>query len=102
MCREQRPARRLSLDYSGSRINGASDRQQTPIPLPNPKPRALREHFVVSLIRSREIAPVQRPVVRHCEDALKVLDLSNGPLSIHFVSISKMGVGIVKRSGVCM
>ena len=38
--------------------------------LPEPKPRAMREHFVVSSIRSRDIALAQRSGVRHCEDAL--------------------------------
>ena len=39
--------------------------------LPQPKPRAVGQRFVVPPIRSREIACVQRPSVRHCEDALK-------------------------------
>ena len=41
--------------------------------LPQPKPRAMREHFVVPSIGSREVARPQRSCVRHCEDALKAL-----------------------------
>jgi hypothetical protein len=33
-------------------------------PLPHPKPRAMREHFVVPSIRSREVARAQRSGVR--------------------------------------
>jgi hypothetical protein len=43
----------------------------------------MREHVVVPAIRSREVAWAQRSVVRHCEDALKVLDFSNAPFSVH-------------------
>ena len=43
----------------------------------------MREHIVVPAIRSREVAWAQRSVVRHCEDALKVLDFSNAPFSVH-------------------
>jgi hypothetical protein len=41
-----------------------------PVLLPKAKPRAMREHFVVSSIGSREVADAQRSGVRHCEDAL--------------------------------
>jgi hypothetical protein len=40
-----------------------------PIPLPEPKPRAVREQIVVTAIRSREITQAHRSSVRHCEDA---------------------------------
>ena len=62
----------------------------------------MREHFVVSSIRSREVARAQRSSVRLCEDALKALDFGNSLLGVHSVTISNMGVAIVKRSGICM
>jgi len=40
------------------------------VPLPNPKPRAVREHLVVPSIHSPEVARAQRSGVRHGEDAL--------------------------------
>jgi hypothetical protein len=40
--------------------------------LPKPKPRAMREHFVVSSIRSRNIARAQRSGVWHRADALQL------------------------------
>jgi hypothetical protein len=54
-----------------------------PILLPEPEPWALREHFVVPSIRSREVAPAQRSGVRLCEDALKALDFGNSLFSVH-------------------
>jgi hypothetical protein len=72
-----------------------------PIPLPKPEPRAVREHFVVPLIGSREVARAQRSGVRHCEDALKALDFGNGLLGVHSVPISDVSVAIVKRSAGC-
>ena len=42
----------------------------------------MREHFVVPPIRSREVIRAQRSFVRHCEDALKVLDFGNGLLGV--------------------
>ena len=40
----------------------------------------MREHFVVSAIRSREVCRAQRPVVGHCEDALKALEQGKAEL----------------------
>jgi hypothetical protein len=54
-----------------------------PVLPPKAKPRATGEHFVVSSIRSREIARAQGSGVRHREDALKTLDFGNGPFSVH-------------------
>jgi len=51
--------------------------------LPEPKPRAVREHFVVPAIRSREIVRAQRSGVLHGEDALQPLDFGNGLFSVH-------------------
>jgi len=60
----------------------------------------MREHLVVSAIRSREVVSAQRSDVRHCEDALQLLNLSNGLLSVHSVQISNMRMSIVKRDGI--
>ena len=38
--------------------------------LPQPKPRAMREHFIVPSIRSPEIARAQRPYIRCLEHFL--------------------------------
>jgi hypothetical protein len=73
-----------------------------PVPLPKAKPRAVREHFVVPSIRSREVARAQRSRVRHCEDAFKALDFGNCLLGVHSVSISNMSVAVVKRRDTCM
>jgi hypothetical protein len=70
--------------------------------LPKAKPRAMRQHFVMSSIGSREVASAERSGVRLCEDALKALDFGNSLLGVHSVSISNMAVAIVKRNGTCM
>jgi hypothetical protein len=70
--------------------------------LPQPKPRAVREHLIVPPIGSREIARAQRSGVRRGEDALQPIDFSYRLLGVHSVPISNMGVAIVKRSGICM
>ena len=72
-----------------------------PVPLPKTKPRAVRKHFVVLSIGSREVARAQRSSVRHCEDALKTFDFGNCLLRVHSISISNIVVAIVKRSGIC-
>jgi hypothetical protein len=46
------------------------------IPPPNPKARAMRQHFVVRSIRDREVARAQRSGIRHCEDALQPHSIS--------------------------
>jgi len=53
----------------------------------------MREYFVVSSIRSREVARAQRSDVRHREDTLKALDFGNSPLGGHSVSISNRKAG---------
>ena len=55
------------------------------------------EHFVMSSVRSREVARSQRSGVRVRKDALKALDVGNSLLGVHSVSISNMGVAGVKR-----
>ena len=73
-----------------------------PVLLPKTKPRTMRKHFVVPSIGGREVARAQRSSVRQCEDALKAFDFGNRLLRVHSVSISNIGVAIVKRSGICM
>jgi len=46
----------------------------------------MREHFVVSSIRSREVARAQRSGVRRCEYALQPFDVGNGLFGVHSVS----------------
>ena len=65
--------------------------------LPKTKPRAMREHFVVPSIGSRDVACAQRPNVRRFEHFLKLLNLPNDAFNVHSVSISNMSVAIVKR-----
>jgi hypothetical protein len=62
----------------------------------------MREHFVVSSIRSLEVAPAERSSVQLCEDALKALDFGNSLLGVHAVSISTTRTATVKRSGTCI
>jgi hypothetical protein len=61
----------------------------------------MREHFVVSSIRSREVARAQRPFVRHREGALQQLDFGNSLLGVHSVPLSNMSGAIVKWSRIC-
>jgi hypothetical protein len=68
---------------------------------PNAKPWAMREHFVVPAVRSREVARAQRSVVPHREDALKAFDFSDSLLGVHSVQISNISTAMVKRSGTC-
>ena len=63
--------------------------------LPQPKPRAVREHFVVPPIRSRDGDCIQRPNIR----CLKLLNIVADAFNVHSVSISDMSLAIVKRSG---
>jgi hypothetical protein len=62
----------------------------------------MREHFIVSSIRSQEVARTQRSGIRRCEDMLKALDFGNGLLGIHSVPISSMSTAKVKRCGIRM
>ena len=40
--------------------------------LPEPKPRATREHFVVPSTCNRKVIRVQRPNIRLCEDVFQL------------------------------
>jgi hypothetical protein len=62
----------------------------------------MSEHFVVSSIRSREVARLEGSCVRLCEDALEALDFGNSLLGVHSFPISDISVAIIKRNGTCM
>lgn len=90
-----------SLDFSACKLRPGNwfappDGYRTWLLLGNEK-----HSFLVSSIRSHEVARSQPSSVRHCEAALKALDFGNRLLGVHSVPISNMGVAIVKRSGIC-
>ena len=53
--------------------------------LPQPKPRAVREHFVVPSISSRDVACAQRSNVRRFEHFLYLLNIVNDAFNVHSV-----------------
>jgi hypothetical protein len=55
-----------SVSISSSRVGSATDA----ISLPKPKPRAMREHFVVSSIRRTDVACAEWPNIRRFEHFL--------------------------------
>jgi hypothetical protein len=63
--------------------------------LPQPKPRAVREHLVVSPIRSREVACAERPNIRRFEHFLELLNLVNDAFNVHASQSSKRRRGAV-------
>ena len=67
----------------GSRRVGDSVRQQTPYRCHKPKPRAMREHFIVPSICSRDVACAERPDVRRFEHFLQLLDVVNDAFNVH-------------------
>jgi len=69
-----------------------------PVSLPKLKPRTMREHFVVPSIRRREVACAEWPNIRRFEHFLYLLDVVNSAFNVHSVSISNIGVAIVKRN----
>jgi len=56
------------------------------IRLPEPKPRAMCERFVVPSVRSREIARGQQSRVGHGDDALQPFDFGDGVSASMFLS----------------
>jgi hypothetical protein len=61
------------------RLRSAADA----IALPQTEPRAMGEHLIVPPIGSRNVRCAQRSAVRHCQDALKPLDLGNDSFNFH-------------------
>jgi hypothetical protein len=80
----------LALQFPQSKHWGFSSATD-PIPLPEPKPRALGERLIVPSIRSREVTLAQRSDVRHRVSALQPLDFGNGLLSVHLSQYLRRG-----------
>lgn len=70
---------RFSSPFSVCRFRPATDA----VSVPQSEPRAVRQPLIVRSIRSRDIALVQWPGIRHSEQAFQPLDLVNDPLNIH-------------------
>jgi hypothetical protein len=68
--RERRWTSKVPLDLNSKPALGFTS-AANPVLLPKTKPWAMREHFVVPSIGSRDVAPAERSRVRRCEDALK-------------------------------
>jgi len=51
--------------------------------LPQSEPRAMREHLVVSSIRSRDVGCAEWPRIRRFEHFLYLLDLVNNAFNVH-------------------
>src|ERR1017187_2473873 len=65
------------------------------IPLPEPKPRAVREHFVVPSVGSRDVACAERPNIRRFEHFLLLLDVVNDAFNFHASRSSRRKRGAV-------
>jgi hypothetical protein len=63
--------------------------------LPNSEPRALREHFVVPSIGSRDVAWAEWPNIRRFEHFLQLLDLVNDAFNVHASQSSRRKRGAV-------
>ena len=74
--------RPLAFDFPQSKHWGLRS-AANPVPLPQPKPRAMRERIVVPSIGSGEVTRAQRSRVGHREDALQPLDFGDGLLGVH-------------------
>jgi hypothetical protein len=77
------------LDHG--RLGSATDA----IPLPQLKPGAVREHFVVPAIRSRKVACAERPNIRRFEHFLQLPDFVNDAFNVHASQSSKRRHGAV-------
>jgi hypothetical protein len=74
--------RHLALDFAQSkdwRFVAATHA----ITLPKPKPRAMRQHFIVPSIRGRDVAWTEWPYIRRFEHFLKLLDVVNDAFNVH-------------------
>ena len=65
--------------------------------LPQPKPRAMREHFVVPSIGSRDVACAEWPNIRRFEQFLYLLNLVNDAFNVHGSQSSSRKRESVKR-----
>ena len=66
--------------------------------LPEPKPRAAGQLFIVPPIGSRDVACSEGPYVRSFEHFLQLLDVGNDLLSVHSASIIQQKRREVKRN----
>jgi hypothetical protein len=83
----------LYLAWSEYRILGAAT---NPILLPEPKPRAVCELFVVSSIGGRDVVCAEWPNIRRFEHFLQLLNLVNDAFNVHASQSSKRRRGAVK------
>lgn len=56
------------------------------VPMPQAKPRAVREHLVVPSICSGDVACAEWSGVGNSEDALQPLDFGDGLFGVHLVT----------------
>jgi hypothetical protein len=85
---------RLAADFAQPELRRFGSTADA-ILLPQPKPRAVREHFVVPPIRSREIAGAEWPNIRRFEHFLQLLNLVNYAFNVHASQSSKRRRGAV-------
>jgi len=67
------------------------------VPLPQSEPRAMREHLVVSSIRSRDVGCAEWPRIRRFEHFLYLLDFVNNTFNVHTSQSSSTKCECVKR-----
>ena len=65
--------------------------------LPQSEPRAMREHFVMPSIGSRDVACAEWPDIRRFEHFLYLLDLVNNAFNVHASQSSSTKCEWVKR-----
>ncbi len=54
--------------------------------LPQPKPRTMREHFIVPSICSRDVGCAEWPDIRRFEHFPQLLDIADDAFNVHSVS----------------
>jgi hypothetical protein len=67
--------------------------------LPKPKPRAMREHFVVSSIRSGDVSCAEWSNIRGLEHLLELFDVVNSAFNVHASQSSKRRRAAVNLRG---
>ena len=88
----------LAVDFAQSEqwgFRAAADA----VSLPKLEPGAMREHFIVPSIRSREVAWAQRSRIRRHEQPLKRFDFANDPLNIHGFEYSQRASSLTMQTG---
>ena len=95
---EEKSALRLRQS-EGRRLGSATDT----IPLPQAKPRAMRERFIVPSICSRDVAGAERSDVRRFEHFLYLFNIVNDAFNVHAPQSSRkrrLAVNPKRRSAV--